>query len=737
MKVLKQVYHYLGGIHFAIALILTAALIVVGGTFLESVTNSHLYAAYWTYEHPFFQILLFLFFVNILFSALRRWPFKKKHIPFLITHLGLLMIISGTIIKNRYGLQGQMSIWEGSGSQEVLLPHTFSLYIESENNHSAIALPSFQSTIYFPYHFPSLSCKVIGYAPHVKEKLETWIKEDKLYVSGIPPLSVEPWGGGSLHHKAGRDLKIMALRTDKPEEAAQLAYLQGLMLHLRKDEQTTKIALADALQEPFGEVTALLHLSPSESTLEIQWKKEKFSVALQGPEALLVKPRHHVTVDLIRVHPTLCFIETPEATHLYAFDQHGRVHREIFNPADLKSLLSYDNGFAGYGVQANIPFPSYPTSRTDKEKAIALELSHQLEEALVKQPELSPPLQLLQKATLSANMDFVKTFVQFLNEWQNSPGLTFFTSSLDQALLQLDWKLISKKEQQALLWTHRLFEQLEGSLTRGETIEEALEKNHWPFSKNSSESTLNDLAEQVFSLIPYLPELDFPAELSIQEHANFLALFLRLYGIDHQLLYPPQKGDLDALEKVHGDKDASFVIETSLTHRMIPETPPTKLEEHRPGIALEIASGKEKQTVAFALDPQASGMKWPLLKGKYLARFQPHHREIPYRLRLRQARQILYPQSSKVYSYESDLLVTEKGKAPIPVTLSMNRVYETWDGYRFYLSGVGTSADANLKRIQLAVNYDPAKYVLTYPGATLVFMGIILLFWIQPYRKAR
>ena len=111
---LKQIFHMLGGIHLAISLIAIAALTVIAGTILESKTGSHLLAAYWTYSHPFFQILLSLFFVNILFSALRRWPFKKKHIPFLITHLGLLMIISGTILKNRFGLQGQMSVWEGT-----------------------------------------------------------------------------------------------------------------------------------------------------------------------------------------------------------------------------------------------------------------------------------------------------------------------------------------------------------------------------------------------------------------------------------------------------------------------------------------------------------------------------------------------------------------------------------------------------------------------------------------------
>src|SRR5262249_46812613 len=156
----------------ALGLIGVTALAVIAGTLLESRTGSHLFAAQITYEHPFFQLLLSLYFVNILLSALRRWPFKIRHIPFLITHLGLLMILAGTMIKNRFGLQGQMSIWEGSASQQVLLPHTFALHVEGRPHLAEdpvgcmLPLPSFRPGIYFPYLFPDLKCRLIAYAPH-------------------------------------------------------------------------------------------------------------------------------------------------------------------------------------------------------------------------------------------------------------------------------------------------------------------------------------------------------------------------------------------------------------------------------------------------------------------------------------------------------------------------------------------------------------------------------------------
>src|SRR5260221_329148 len=121
---MKRLFHFLGSIYFALTLITLTTLFVIAGTILESLTDSHQYAAAFTYDNPFFSALLSCYFINILFSALRRWPFQWKQTPFLITHFGLLMILSGVIIKNIWGIQGTLVVWEGSGSHELVLNRT-------------------------------------------------------------------------------------------------------------------------------------------------------------------------------------------------------------------------------------------------------------------------------------------------------------------------------------------------------------------------------------------------------------------------------------------------------------------------------------------------------------------------------------------------------------------------------------------------------------------------------------
>lgn len=787
MKRLKTFFHFFGGVHLAIGLIACAACLVIAGTFLESWTDSHLLAARWTYENPFFLVLLILFFINILFAALRRWPFKKKHIPFLITHLGLLMIISGTIMKNRWGLQGQLRVWEGSGNQDLLLPYTHALFIEKKGDHtpkkSMIEFDSFRSQVDFPYHFPQLKCKLVGFTPHVKQELETWIKGSNAYIAGFPFIPVHDWTpdlpfpiADSYRYALATNFpqwSILALRTTSDVEALHQAYIQGLKLVIKSKIHPLEIHtvnLAQALKAPFSfaegkmkvsfDFTSILTAENTIPSLIISWRaqgnpeEEKFVLPLQGQGALILRPlsseknwiNPSFIVDLIRPEPFLCLIKNAQETIFSAFDIHGRVHLESFPSSQLKSLFAYDGGFEGYGVQAIIPIPSVPNSREDKEKADAHALIQQLKKALIQTHTLSPPLVFFQEACLEAKVDFAEAFIQFLQEWNARPDFLFndsqsLSETLKKALSCLNWTSLSDNDKQSIQWTYRLLDRLNESQKLGFSPLLILKQNHWPFLDQfefQDSSPLNTLAQQIVSLIPSLPTIEFPSSFSLEDQTKLLSAYFRIHGIDYPSLFYYWEGDKEDFERLlsywrdHSNNPHfkhEMIFETPLSQRIVPDTAPLRIEDQCPGIVLEFQEGKDKDKIALAFDHSAAQLKWPILNGNYCIRFQPKLRELPYRVRLREARQISYPQSQQAYSYESDVLISERGKNPTAQTLSMNRVYETWDGYRFYLAGIGKEEGDLPKRIQLAVNYDPAKYILTYPGALLVFLGIVLLFW--------
>ncbi len=58
----------------------------------------------------------------------------------------------------------------------------------------------------------------------------------------------------------------------------------------------------------------------------------------------------------------------------------------------------------------------------------------------------------------------------------------------------------------------------------------------------------------------------------------------------------------------------------------------------------------------------------------------------------------------------------------------MNKVYESNEGYRFYLSNITPTDPGEVKTVQLTLNRDPFKGWLTYPGAIILTIGILLLF---------
>lgn len=364
---MKRIIYFLGSVYLAVGLIASSALIVAAGTIAESLTDSHLYASSLAYSNPVFLLLLSLFFVNILVSALRRWPFEKKHFPFLITHFGLLMIIAGVMIKNLFGIQGQMTLLEGTASDVLILPGTHSLHVE---------LPG--SAEQYPLDQLKKGLEIVHYAPHGKENYETWIKGNFAYLDGIQPFPVYAYNEITLQVSTRMKIPkdhadhwdLYAYFADDPLAVAKKVYLDGLTLRLTDRKTGTA-----HYEGPFRG--------------EIDWQGEKaylpegITIPLTGEQALLNHPYSEVAADLLTT-PKLLFVKDKAGdTHFFAFDAFGHFFSKTFPSASLDHYIAYDRGFSGYAVSAKIPFPH---DRASREKGIFEQLAN----------EGLPPLKLLQ-----------------------------------------------------------------------------------------------------------------------------------------------------------------------------------------------------------------------------------------------------------------------------------------------------------------------------------------------------
>ncbi len=804
MKYARKLYHFLGSINFTLVLIAAVAMFVIAGTFIESSTQSHRFAARFTYSNPLFALLLWGFFINILFSAMRRWPFKVKHIPFLITHMGLLMILAGVLAKHYFGLQGAMSITEGSASHDIFKTDSYAVLVSSKGTPSQL-YPikenydgSFNSTIVDTPE--GLHLHLLNFAPHSSERLLTWIKGNYATITGLAPIPVAedniteealPRGKMVRFYEGSPLWELLAIRTADAQDMIEKLYRQNTFLHIT-DRLTNKVLSArplnEALKNPFaiedyGLFTAHLKLNFSpilgfehpELTLTItkDSQMQQLNIPLDGSQALL---NLNATTPFlgslpyaldIQSNPHLAFIEDNlDDIHLVTIDPCGQLSWQPYRNERLDALFSYDDGYGGYSVQAEPPILAKTSNRTDREAALTFRLERQLTQALKENIALSPPILMWQQACGKSYTDFSKSLLAFLTLWDHTnhwiyPSTQPLPAPLAQVIQAIDWANMTTSDRQGCHLASTLFFQIDPYLQSGEDILTVLHKIQWPLlaplkalhsstsqlTHDESAEILTLLTQQVFLAAESLSEAKSQRDLALstEQKAELFSAFLRAYSIHLSTIspLPSTSEEMDDLLLAYHQSTTNLkelptpvVLETNVVAAHQPQPPNSKLEDLSPLIKLHVRKGQQAQNITLAYSHNATGLKWPLFDGEYLLRFQPAFESIPYHLRLRNARQITYANSSQPYSFECDLIITDRRTGHnVEKTISMNQVHETWDGYRFYLAAMSPPNEGAVKQVQIIVNHDPAKYWLTYSGALILTCGIVLLFIMRPYRR--
>ena len=113
-------FRFLSSLKLAVVVILFLTSALIAGTLLES-SYDIATARYWVYRAFWFHFVLFTLGVNIVCSAMSRLPWKKRHLPFLLAHLGIILILVGSWITQKWGLDGSINITEGAQSSLVEL----------------------------------------------------------------------------------------------------------------------------------------------------------------------------------------------------------------------------------------------------------------------------------------------------------------------------------------------------------------------------------------------------------------------------------------------------------------------------------------------------------------------------------------------------------------------------------------------------------------------------------------
>lgn len=120
---LNALIKILASLKLAVVVISALATVVAVGTFVEAkydatAAKKLVYESFWMY------FVMGFLAVNLTAVMVDRWPWKKRHTPFVLAHIGILILLLGAILTQKYGVDGSVRVGIGDSNQYVTVPET-------------------------------------------------------------------------------------------------------------------------------------------------------------------------------------------------------------------------------------------------------------------------------------------------------------------------------------------------------------------------------------------------------------------------------------------------------------------------------------------------------------------------------------------------------------------------------------------------------------------------------------
>jgi hypothetical protein len=122
-------WEWLGSLKLAIGVLSLLALVCGAATFYESKHGTPAVQEA-VYHTSWFAALLTLLGVNVAVSLVSRYPWKRHQTGFVLSHVGVLLLLVGSLVTLQLGLDGQLALYEGESSRTM-----------EDGNRAPLALP--------------------------------------------------------------------------------------------------------------------------------------------------------------------------------------------------------------------------------------------------------------------------------------------------------------------------------------------------------------------------------------------------------------------------------------------------------------------------------------------------------------------------------------------------------------------------------------------------------------------
>ncbi len=126
----RLIFKFFASLQLAVGTLVTLMIVLAAGTIIESRYSADA-ARILVYGAPWFGLILIVLVINLACSAADRLPWQKKHIGFVLTHLGIITILAGSLATQQAAVDGQIMLEEGGSGKWVTLKQPM-LYLYSQ-----------------------------------------------------------------------------------------------------------------------------------------------------------------------------------------------------------------------------------------------------------------------------------------------------------------------------------------------------------------------------------------------------------------------------------------------------------------------------------------------------------------------------------------------------------------------------------------------------------------------------
>jgi hypothetical protein len=131
-RVLYRMFEFAASLRLAILLMIWLMIECAIGTRIESTINAAA-AKYFVYGNSRFYILLALLALNVCSAALIRYPWKRYQTGFVVTHIGLLTILGGSMLTSIAHVDALLNVAQGEVESKMIHPDQDELRVSSED----------------------------------------------------------------------------------------------------------------------------------------------------------------------------------------------------------------------------------------------------------------------------------------------------------------------------------------------------------------------------------------------------------------------------------------------------------------------------------------------------------------------------------------------------------------------------------------------------------------------------